>query len=446
MMSKTRRKNQTYKNNTNKSYKYKTPHIQGKLIAEKEGWVVLQIYGDPFQRGFAHGRLLKTHIEKAKKTLYFFIKNELNTSVKNYMRIIKKYVTPVVKNEYPEFYQEITGISKGSGQSFDVIMAWNAYLTIYSYLKDGPKQRCSAFIATGNATKNGDIIMAHTTHTNFADGQLCNIVLYVSPTSGYSFVMQTQPGLISSGTDWFLSSSGIIGCETTIGGIKYQPKIKNPLFCRIRQCMQYAKTFDDYVDIMRKHNGGDYPCSWLLGDTQTNEIMLFEIGQKETHIKRTKNGFYYGMNSVIGDKMRAKEMNDTDIDDILTSSGNRNARFRQLLGDIHKGNINVENAKDIIADHYDTNTRRQDLNTRGICRHSEFDACSKTQPNYMYGSIDAKVVNTEMAKRFSFMARFGSGCGRRFSINAHVDQNPEYKEWRQVVDDFPAFDWVDIHV
>lgn len=444
MMSKTIKKHKLYKNNTSKK-----PHvskIHGKLITEKDGWVVLQIYGDPFQRGFAHGRLLKSHIEKVRRVLYFFIKNELKISVKKYMGIMKKYVTPVVKPEYPEFYQEITGISKGSGQSFDNIMAWNAYLSIYSYLKDGPKQRCSAFIATGNATKNGDIIMAHTTHTNFADGQLCNIMLYISPTSGYSFVMQTQPGLIYSGTDWFLSSSGIIGCETTIGGIKYQPKIKYPMFCRIRQCMQYAQNFDEYVETMCKQNGGDYPCSWLLGNIQTNEIMLFEIGQKETHIKRTKNGFYYGMNSVVGDKMRAKEMNDTDIDDILTSSGNRNVRFQQLLGDIHKGSISVENAKDIIADHYDTHMQRQDLNTRGICRHSEFDVCSKKEPNYMYGSTDAKVVNTEMATRFSFMARLGSGCGRHFSVKEHVKKYPQYKEWMQVVDDFQAFDWTEIHM
>jgi hypothetical protein len=225
--------------------------------------------------------LLQEELERMKDVLSFFIKNELEISFSKYMKIVKTKIQPVIKKHYVDFYEEIRGISKGAktagtNVSVDIIRAWNSYITIYSYLKDGPPKKCSAFIATGNSTENGDIVMAHTTHTNFADGQLANIILYVFPSSGFSFVMQTQPGLIASGMDWFLCSSGIIGCETTISDIKYKPRLEDPFFCRIRKCMQYGSSFDDYEKIMTTRNGGDYACSWLLGNINTNEIMLFE--------------------------------------------------------------------------------------------------------------------------------------------------------------------------
>ena len=431
-----------HKQHNRNTFKTQSTDIHGKLVAEKQGWTIIHIHGNAFQRGYAHGHLLKLQICKSIEILAFFIKNELKISRTKYMQIVKNKITTVVKRDFPEFYEEIVGISNGAKQSIDNIMGWNAYLTIYSYLLDGAKPKCSAFIATGNATDNGQITMAHNTHTNFADGQLCNIMIYVQPTSGFSFVMQTQPGLIASGTDWFQSSSGIIGCETTIADIKYKPKIQIPYFCRIRQCMQYAKVLDEYVEIMTKENGGDYPCSWLLGDINTNEIMLFELGQHKKHVKRTKNGFFYGMNSVIGKEMRKAETNDKDIDDLHTSSGNRNARFKQLLGDEFKGKITVENAKEIISDHYDVVQNKQVMNGHGICRHSETDDCDR---NSMYGTTDAKVVDTNMAKSLSFIARFGSACGRKFSVDEHINKHTEYKKWHNVIDDFPFYSWTEIN-
>lgn len=135
--------------------------------------------------------------------------------------------------------------------------------------------------------------MAHNTHTNFADGQLHNIIMNVIPSSGHPFVMQTSAGYIASGTDWFICSTGMIGCETTIGDINYTPRFGVPYFCRIRQAMQYGKTLDDYEQIMDKKNAGDYACSWLFGDINTNEIMLYEIGLKEKNVQRTKNGVFW---------------------------------------------------------------------------------------------------------------------------------------------------------
>ena len=434
-LRKTRRKNTQSEQN-----------IQGKIINETtEGWKVLSIFGEPYERGFAHGYLLKNELVKVKKVFLFLLKNELKVSYSTYMRDSNRIIKPIMRKEYPEYYEEIKGISHGAKKagldiSVNFLIGWNAYVSLYSYYKDGAPIKCSAFIATGNHTEDGDIVMAHNTHTSFAEGFIANIVLYVFPTQGYSFVMQTSPGYIASIMDWFICSSGMIGCETTIGDINYKPKFGDPVFCRIRKAMQYGNDLDDYDKIMTTRNAGDYACSWLFGDIRTNEIMLFELGLKEKHIKKTKNGAYYGMNSAIGENIRNKETNDKEHTDITTSVGARNVRFKELIHDKYKGKINMKNAKEIICDHYDKHLNKNQMGARCICKHGELAPDGKN-PYHLYGCTDAKIVNSRMAKKLMFLGRFGSACGRPFSIKKHVKEHPEYKEWVNVIDEMPSYNW-----
>ena len=254
------------------------PIIHGEIIEEKEGWNIAHIYGNPYERGFAHGYLMRNHFKKVLKVFPFIVKEDFKVSLRTFINQSNKLIKPNIKKHFPEFYQEIKGISDGLKYgnidvSHDYLIAWNSILSM-SELFDKNVQRCSAFIGCGNATENGDIVMAHNTHSDYATGQLFNIVLYVTPEKGHPFVMQTMPGSIASSSDWFLCGSGIVGCETTIGDINYKPKFGSPFFCRIRQAMQYGDTLDDYVKIMVSNNAGDYACSWLLGNIKTNEIML----------------------------------------------------------------------------------------------------------------------------------------------------------------------------
>lgn len=425
--------------------------VNGFIHDKKEGWVNITIYGDPYERGFAHGYLLKTELKRVLKVFPFLITDVIEVSVSNYMKQCTRLIKPILKNKFPEFYKEIVGISDGAKKagveiSVNTLIGWNAYMSMYSYFVDGGTQKCSAFIATGDATEKGDIVMAHNTHTDFASGQLQNIILTVIPTDGIRFVMQTSAGCIASGTDWFICANGLIGCETTIGDINYKPEFGSPYFCRIRQAMQYGNSLDEYKTIMMTDNAGDYACSWLFGDINTNEIMLCEIGLKEVNIQRTKNGVYYGMNSAISKRLRDNETDDIDYLNVSTSSGSRNVRLNELLNNTYKGKINTKNAMQIIADHYDVYMQRVDMNSRGICNHFESDiqVCCY-DPYGLYGCTDAKVVSSKLAKNLEFYGRFGSACGRKFSIKKHVSDHPEYKLWLPYVNDIPSWDWVKIH-
>lgn len=433
----------------------KTTHkricVNGTIDEIKEGWKTITIYGEPYERGYAHGYLLKNELKRMMKTLEFLVRDEMDISFTYYISICNQVIKPVIKRDFPEFYTELIGIRNGARKrglpiTLALLIGWNSYLSMYSYFLEGSVIKCSAFIATGNATEHGDIIMAHNTHTNFADGQMHNIIMNVVPSTGHPFVMQTSAGYIASGTDWFICSTGMIGCETTIGDINYKPKFGVPYFCRIRQAMQYGTSLDEYEQIMDKKNAGDYACSWLFGDINTNEIMLYEIGLKEKSVKRTKNGVFYGMNSAMDKTLRERETNDEDHDNISTTSGGRNIRLNELLNKIYKGKINIYNAKKVLADHYDSYLRRNEMNGRVICNHSESDFRNcRYAPYDLFGCTDGKVVNTEMARKMTFQGRFGSSCGRTFSIKQHIRDHPEMSKWRPYVADFVNYEWTNLN-
>ena len=431
------------------------PKVNGKIIEKTHGWVVAEIRGDAYERGYAHGVLLHKELKRIVNSFPFIVKKYFKTSLSNYIKVCKQEVKDIIKNYFPEIYEEIRGISNGAKKmginfSVDAIIAWNSAFGMEPFFQNESKkknEKCSAFIATGDSTQNGEIIMAHNTHTDFLSGQLMNIIMYVYPSSGNQFVMQIAPGYVASGTDWFLCSTGIIGCETTIGGAEYKPKFGSPFFCRIRQAMQYGKTLDEYVEIMLKNNAGDYACSWLFGDVNTNEIMQFEIGLDKHNINRTKNGLFYGMNSAFSFDLNNTETTDTDFHDISSSSGSRNYRLDALLNQKYYGKINNENAKMVISDHYDVFLNKEIMNGRSICNHGEKDEDGTTKRDAFYprGCTDGKVVNTKMARNLEFEGRFGSACGRVFNVKNHFKLHPEYKDWEPYLKNMDNEPWVNIH-
>lgn len=428
-------KKKKHNNITHKRKQTQNPEIKGKRLPNKNGWIRVSIYGEPYERGYAHGVLLSKEINYVRSIFSRIVQEKYNhkVSLETFMRDCVTHVKPIIKEKFPEYYKEMQGISDGSKTNIDFIVSWNCVLSMYNFydINDDKEKngRCSAFIACGKGvTETGDIVMAHNTHASFTMGETCNVILTVKPEKGNTMIMQISPGFIASGQDWFLCDNGIIGCETTIGDIKYKPNFGVPYFCRIREAMQYGNSLDDYVKIMLHENAGDYACSWLLGDTRNGEIMLLELGKKIHNVQRTKHGIFYGMNSAIHSGLRDKETTDSDIFDISTSSGARNARFQTLLKHDYYGRINTENAKKIMGDHYDVfQGKETGGNSRTICRHSYLDNSGKKK-YYPHGSVDSKVVDTILAKKMQFIGRFGPGCGKRFNAQTFKRKHPEYKK------------------
>jgi hypothetical protein len=446
--------NKSHHRHITKRVHHHLPLMKTSIQPPNEGWKVLHVSGTPQERGFMHGFLLHEELAKMMERFPFIVNQELLFSYKKYVSICRRTISPIVKKDYPEFYQEIVAIVQGAqygGVEIDVhtLIAWNALCSMYEYLHNHSAKRtktghCSAFLATGKATANGEIVMGHTTHTGLVSGHFFNIVLYVTPEKGIPFCMQTAAGCIASGTDWFITRAGIVGCETTISEINYRPDFGHgnaPYFCRIRHAMQYGETLDDYAKIMTTHNAGDYASSWLFGDVNSQEIMLCELGLKITNVQRTKDGIYYGMNSAISPELRSQETNDKEFFDAKTSSGGRNQRFQELLYKKYYGKLTTKIAQKILSDHYNVVTKTKKPGASTICVHT-YDDAGYDASNYPHGCTDGKVLDAQMARNMQFIGRFGPCCGHGFDADHFLEHHPKYKkEWERALESYPVRKW-----
>ena len=485
--------------------KVKRNAINGKIIDKKEGWIYLEVGGTPYEIGFAHGKLLRPHFKQVLRVLPFNVEHELKISYADYLRDCKRIFTPILdEDEWAFIKDELRGIVAGAsmkGITYDFLVAWNSYLSMCTYYEKNhdsfgvvsegtvvrePLGRCSAFIATGSATKTGEIVMAHNTHSDFATGFILNVVMRVIPSSAMplapiSFVMQTAPGLICSSSDWFLCDNGIIGCETTISNLNFvpdfliQPSVathsKVPYYLRIRKAMQYGKTLDDYVEIMSKKSAGDYACTWFLGDINTGEIMMLEDGGKHIGVERTHDGAFHASNNAMTPEIAALDTTHDNKYNPDSTTGARHLRMEYLLFDKYRGKLDTTNAKKILADHYDVSENKYKMGKMNICKHAELEGRepnkesnkeSNKNPNeerrdlkgtlvplkgkgprktvgFPKGATDGKVIDSSMARRMQFEGRMGSPCGRIFRksdygvpLSAPIFDMPRHK-WTKLL-------------
>ena len=443
--------------------------VKNGLRYDMNGWVYISIHGKPFERGLAYGKLIAKDMKTIMNTIRYIIYNDYGVEWNFFIDSCAKYYSPKIKELFPEFYEEMSGFAKGANMSVNEVIAWNNYFTLtesfWSNLPEeesiavkgtiksassskeggGQQERCSAFIANGDWTADGKIVVAHNNFSNFVDGQFAKYVVDLKPTNGNRILMMGFAGWIWSGTDFFVTSAGIIGTETTIGGfIAYENNV--PISCRIRNAMQYGKNLDDYEKMLLDGNSGDYANSWLFGDTNTNEIMRIELGLRFHNTERTKNGYFIGFNAPYDPRIRNLECVNTGFDDIRRHQGARRVRLADLM-DTWKGKLNVSVAQAIIADHYDVYLNKELPCSRTCCSHYELDAReymsdpSRPKPFQPRGALDGNICDTTMAKNMSFLLRWGNSCGTPFYKDKFCQENREWAYLKDYLEDRPQQPW-----
>lgn len=433
---------------------------------ELNGWTYISIWGPPKERGFSYGFYSAKEFKNIQKMLEFNVLENTGHPWSFFVDLCKTNFVENIRLKFPEFMDEMEGIAEGCiaagvETSLDEIVAFNNYITIVdcwypnssgafkigaSTTKEGgAADRCSAFIANGDYTADGKIVVAHNSFVEFIDGQYYKVILDITPTNGHRFLMQTQACSIWSGTDFFVTEVGIVGTETTIGGfIAYEKH--DPISCRIRKAMQYGNTMDEYVDILLDGNSGDYANAWLFGDIRTNEIMRFELGLKYWDVKKTRNGYFYGANFAFSPEIRNLECANSGYCDIRRHQGSRQVRIPDLI-EKYKGRINLEVAKKIIGDHYDVYLNKENPCSRTVCSHYELDGRefmsdpSRPKPFVPRGAIDGAVVDAEHIKNMSFVMKYGSSCNIPFYAKSFCDKHRQWQHLEPYLMDRPVQPW-----
>jgi Phospholipase B len=422
--------------------------------APESGWIFVHLHGGPSAIGFQHGYLLAPEIEDAKRAIVLSATHEVHHDWSELRRVAAGVFEPRIPEEYRT---ELRGMEEGlraRGSKLDYLdlVAMNGFMEFPYYYGEasgreakGVPEHCSAFVATGRYTKDGRIVMGHNNWTDYLTGSRWKIIFDIAPDSGHRFVMDGMPGLIHSGDDFGINDAGMMITETTIASFHGFDAKGVPEFVRARRAMQYASSIDEFAALMKQGNNGGYANTWLVGDRKTNEIARLELGLKNVTLERTKDGYFVGANFPINPKLIAEETNFPAADP-NTPNQVRHRRLDELMAK-NTGRIDVEAGKRFETDHYDALTKEIDPNERTICGH--IDKSSRglkgwADPYGPAGVAEAKVTDSAMAERLSFVAGFGHPCGLEFHAAEFLKAHPEYEWQRGVLEDITAHSWVTV--
>ncbi len=437
--------------------------LQGASRFEEGGWIYVHLEGDPGAMGYQHGYLLAPEIEDAFAAVSAGMMHSTERDWQFFRKAAREMLWPKIDAEYQ---QELQGIVEGlrarTGSKLDVddIVAFNGFEELPDYYVPWLNKRekaanapnlkspgnCSAFVATGSWTKDGQIVMAHNNWTSYMDGERWRIIFDIAPRNGYHILMDGFPGVIASDDDFGINSGGLMVTETTITQFEgWDPKGKAE-FVRARKALQYAGSIDEYTRIMLDGNNGGYANDWLLGDRKTGEIAQLELGLKAYKLWRTKDGVLAGSNWARDPNVLKLDTPEFDANDNSNSPNARRARWEELQNE-NKGKIDVQLAEKMLGDHADTYQKKEEPNERVLCGH--VDGSPRGVKEWAWtayfpgGAVQGKATDSAMTKDMRFMARAGHPCGGDFLAKPFLEAHAEYAWQAPYLRDMKAGPWTE---
>ena len=299
------------------------------------GWIYLHIEGKPYDRGYQHGYLMSHEIpEYLKRCAYDLGAKPDRWRWDPYRNAANALFLRGFDREILEEMQGITDGANAAGARWldrkielsDIVLlntevemnelasalrktptgleGLHFELPSYAPKHDAATDHCSAFAATGAATRDGKMVIGHVTWWPQTLAEQTNMMLDIKPEHGHRVLMQSYPGGIESGTDWYQNDAGVVLTETTIEQTPFNAQ-GTPVAFRARMAAQYGGNIDEVVQQLGTHNNGLYTNEWLIGDAKTNEIAMYELGTNHTRLWRSSKdewfngttGFYWGNNN-----------------------------------------------------------------------------------------------------------------------------------------------------
>jgi hypothetical protein len=296
------------------------------------GWIYLHIEGQPYERGYQHGQLM------SKEVTEYLARCAADLGSADQWNEYRTMASALFLRGFDrEILEEMRGIADGASDAgakwqsrridlTDIVVAnvtvemgeLRSAVTVtptglesllftkpaYNTGRDSVLDHCSSFVATGPATRDGKMVVGHVTWWPLTLAEQTNVMLDIKPASGHRMLIQSYPGGIESGTDWYQNDAGLVLTETTIRQTPFNAE-GTPVAFRARLAIQYSASIDDMVKHLGTRNNGLYTNEWLMGDGKTNEVAMYELGTHHTKLWRSsKNewfhdtpGFYWGNNN-----------------------------------------------------------------------------------------------------------------------------------------------------
>lgn len=386
--------------------------------AERGGWILLHVEGEPYARGYQHGYLLAAEIAAYLQKVATLASGKDPANGWSAMRTLAD--ATMLRGFSEELLTEMRGIADGAakgGAAFDGrpvdfldVVTLNAAIDV-DYLKSGlavlphaltgksfltdeeelaipaGQHKCSALAATGPATADGRVVFGQIFMWSGYTGVHFNVLLDLVPAAGERLVFQTFPGGIHSGTDFYMNRAGIIVGETTVAQTPWNPE-GAPMSDRIRRAVQYGTSIDEVVKVLAERNNGLYTNDWPIADTKTDEAAICLLGTKHLEVWRTgaaeppfgTPGFLWANNNARDPEVRseyAAQPKGAPFDPVF-APWNRDLAFNAYY-ERERGRIDVPSVARLFA----------------------------TSPINLSHACDGKITTSEMAAELVFWAHHG---------------------------------------
>jgi len=336
-----------------------------------QGWIYLYIEGNGYDRGFQHGYLLAAEIvdhilrwsnvihnsPRLEKKHYDFESDKYGQISGLWWDFCRKNIERIYWDRTPSEYQdEMKGIADGVkerggkvfGRAVDYIdilsinqlfefmirnenikKGFHPFRDLFNELKDlistglgdedgfvqsvldePPTDHCNAFIATGDATKDGQLVAAHNIRCGgwwypYYIAQRWNVILDIQPDDGYRLIMHSSPGFIWSDANYYQNEEGIVVMDTTCPQGLWKNKGYS-MVIRTRLAAQYSENLDEAINYLMEKNDGFWTAAYLIGDSETGEIARLDLSLYNYELWRTFDGFYWSANNIMNVKIRAE--------------------------------------------------------------------------------------------------------------------------------------------
>lgn len=309
-----------------------------------------EISGEPAERGLEYGQKLKN---KIKDTIDFFHRyNEYQgVSLKESRDIIAKFL-PYIKEYSPTLERELQGIATGAGVNYaDLIMiSLNEERNIFNH-----GNNCTVFAATGNSTKNGQVIIGQT-WDNFLEWteNFSDLLLIRRSKKDPDVISYSYPGMLAAAG---LNSSQLAVCWNSVPRLNI--KIGVPTYLIIAEILRQRSLKDALAVVLKAKRAG---CFNLVISNK-DEIYNLEATAEDIEVSHYSSHFCH-TNHYLTARFACQEPEAKTPKEKKrkTSSIMRQKRMANLL-DENSGQISPTISQMFLQDHFN--------HPQSICRHPE---------------------------------------------------------------------------
>jgi len=325
---------------------------------------VLQLEGDHYQIGYQHGKALAIEIEQSIKLRYEHLKHNLNIDFEEAIQEALKYL-PNAEKYFPEYIEEIEGISEGAQIPFENIF----FIQVASELAFRPLVHCSAFAVTAKYVREGKVLIGQ--NMDSMPSYRNYFVFHIKTKGKPEILMLAIPGVIGYLSLNQLGLAHVFNTLTHRGpGWKYgvahyfvQRKIHE--MKSVKECAEFIKE----LPIASSAN-------YLISDGE-GQIMDLEVSTE-------------GVREIYSDKMLVHTNHFLHEDFIhykeslkgLESSKFRLNRMTNLIED--KLPITIDEMISILSDHENF--------PEGLCRHPDNGLDIETVISIIYSPQEGKML------------------------------------------------------